>query len=690
MVIRKNAFYLDRSGHIDSKSWLHHLSMQRTESKLRLVRHALALSQLTGEKVQTPFGKNCLQQGLVMADLLLDLSLDEETICAALVYNSFYYAELSKHTIADQLNENVAKLLAGVLKMGNVNHFPNQDYVKHKQLENFRKMLLVIADDMRVVLIKLVERIACMRAYQKNNIRNIETRQCAKELLMVYAPLANRLGVNTIRYELEDLAMKQLAPALYKKMATVFNECLLDRENYVSELALAFEIALSKLQVQNFKIFYRIKNFYGTYLKMYQRRLSINQIHDLNAIRIIVDNVESCYKVLHAVKQLWTTLPNQFADYIKYPKNNHYQSIHLAICGENQKTIEIQIRTFEMHQASEHGVAAHWQYKEGVLYQKHYQSKIAWLRQLLIWQKELVQNRIHVMPELMKTLDDRVYIFSISNEIFDLPKGATALDFAYFMHTDMGNYCHRIEVNGVEKPLTHVLSTGEKVKVFTSQYPNLHWNWLNPHLGYLNTAKAKADVLHWFRKKNYHQHIIIGQLLLEKECQKLGLHTINQEKVAQLLSFSSQNELLAALGSGELKIVQVLHTLYQYNKKGQASLKINPDNNTVEAQNRRKSIYPTSYNEKYLHHHVMESSSMYQNTRKTYQSTVRIDIKYGIRTLSTVIQIIEQYPIELIAIFADALQEKDSTVQLTLQYLEKQVFTQCLTQLRDEKHIVIL
>lgn len=576
MVTRKSIFYLKQDGTIDPESWLNHVAMQRPESGLRLIRHAMALGQLTGKDRQLQLGMSCLQLNLTMADLLLDLVLDEETIAASLVYANIHYAELDLNTVQEQLGSNVTKLLRGVLHMEVIGSFPNLSTIKHNQLENFRKMLLAMADDMRVVLLKLAERTALMRARKEHTTRDLINRQYARETLIIYAPLANRLGINTLRCELEDLAMKKLAPRVYKSMTTLLQERLLDRATYVEELAAAIEVALSESGIQDFTVSGRVKHLYGIYRKMKRKKLPLHEIYDLNALRINVNSIDDCYQTLNIVQRLWTPVPGQFDDYIATPKENGYRSIHTAIYGSNQKITEIQIRTYDMHQESEHGVAAHWRYKDGAPQQPSYHAKIAWLRQVLAWQKELVKRGSYLTPSLMMTLDDRVYVFTPTNDILDFPKGATPLDFAYHIHSEVGHRCYNVKINGVTKPLTHTLSTGEQVEILTSNQPNPSWDWLNPNLGYLHTARAKAKVLHWFRQRDYHQHVLAGQLLLEKECKRLGLTHIDQEALALDLNFPSRKELFAVLGSGEIRIVQVLHALHRHHHRSLATQEATP------------------------------------------------------------------------------------------------------------------
>lgn len=573
MVHYKNTLYFDGQGHIDSEAWLSHIATQQGETKLRLIRHAIALSKFTSTRKKTPLGMTCLQQGLMMADLLSDVMLDGDTICAAILYNSVYYADLDLDIVKEQLNHNVANLLYGTLRMNQISQFLELKKLKQNQVETFRKMILAIANDMRVVLLKLAERCVWMQTYKEQNLRTFEANQYARETLLIYAPLANRLGIHTLQCKLEDLAMAQTAPKLYRKIATLVGKSLLERENYLKEHADVIEIALSKSNLQDFKILTRVKNFYSSYRKMRKKNVALENIYDLYALRIIVSTVEDCYKIEKIISQIWTLIPDQSNDYIKYPKENNYQSIHLAIYGREHHRIEVQIRTFEMHQESEHGIAAHWQYKEGKLHHTSYHSKIAWLRQVLIWQRELTKNKVYLTPEFTAIIDDRVYVLTVQGDVLDLPKGSTVLDFAYHIHNKLGHFCHYATVNGQPKSLTYELHTGDQIKIFTNNTPTVDLTWLNPELGYLNTTKAKAAVLHWFQQKNYSQHIVTGQLLLEKGCRELKLHHVDYDELAKVLTFNSKKELLAALGGGELSIMQVLHTLYKTYKNPEKFLK---------------------------------------------------------------------------------------------------------------------
>jgi GTP pyrophosphokinase len=566
MIKHKNTFYFNQDGTIDPEAWLNHIMTQRPEGCSQLIRHAVILSQLEGKANPSSLGMSYLQQSLTMADLLLDLMLDEETLAAALVYSSVRETKLDVNIVQEQLGVNVAKLLRGSLRMENISGLRELTSWKQNQIENFRKMVLAMADDMRVVLIKLAERVVLMRTSKHLSSYPPITRQYAQETLVIYAPLANRLGVNDLRFELEDLALERLAPQVHKRISQLLKESPSEREAYLQELETAVDIALSQSGIQNFNLSTRAKNFYGIYRKMRQKKLPFHKIYDTNALRITVNTIEECYQTLRIIQNLWPSFPEKLDDYIVNPKANGYRSLHVVIYSENHKTVEIQIRTYEMHQESEHGIAAHWQYKEGASQKQNYHAKIAWLRQVLAWQKELVKSGSHLMPGLTTILDDRVYILTAENEILDLPKGATALDCAYQIHSDVGHHCLGAKINGIMAPLTYTLNTGDQIEILTDKNPTLKWHWLNPSLGYLQTAKAKAKVLHWFRQKKQQQHIVAGQLLLEKECQRLAIRTVDKDKLAKDLHFKSYKAFLAALGSGELRTVQLLPILYRHNQ----------------------------------------------------------------------------------------------------------------------------
>lgn len=560
MVKVKDSSHITPEGSIELESWLQHIAAVRTGHDLAIIRHACALSQLAGEDKPTLTGVSCLQQGLTMAEILLDLHLDNDTIAAALVYNSVRYAHLNLEDVREHLGAQVAKLVHGAIQMDALRTLPGLTSENHEQLENVRKMLLAMVEDMRVVVIKLAERAAVMRALDvfEEKIR----RQFAKETMDVYAPLANRLGIGQLKWELEDLAFRYIEPAAYKEIAGLLKERRIEREQFVHAVVDQLREALQRAEIHQAEVYGRAKHIYSIYRKMVRKKLSYEQLFDLNAVRILVNTVEDCYSALSIVHGLWKPIAKEFDDYIATPKSNGYRSIHTAIIGPNQKTVEVQIRTYEMHQESEHGVAAHWRYKEGGTQKAGYEAKIAWLRQVLEWQKDIVKTGGKLDTPHPVMLDDRVYVFTPTGEIVELPQGATPLDFAYHIHSEVGHRCRGAKINGVMAPLTHVLTTGEQVEVLTAKQPNPSRDWLNPHLGYLKSARAKAKVHHWFKLQDYDKNVGEGQEMLERELHRLALGEIEFEKLAHKLHFKNKKDMLAAIGSGDLRTTQVLGAIH--------------------------------------------------------------------------------------------------------------------------------
>ncbi|MES2141651.1 MAG: GTP diphosphokinase [Pseudomonadota bacterium] len=577
MVKIKNSLYLNDDSSINLEAWLHHAAVQRNQKDFKLIRQACILSQIVGESKLTPTKISCLQQGLTMAEILFDLHLDTETIAASLIYSAVNYAELCPETINEHLGPQVQviQLIEGVKQMDAIRITTTPIPIDQTRLENMRKMLLAMVKDMRVVLIKLAECVTTMRTL--HTLEEETKRAYAQETLNIYAPLANRLGVGQLQWELEDLALHYLEPEAYEKIARLLQERLVDREAYVQTLIAHLRTVLENAHLQNFQLYGRVKHIHSIYRKMQQKKLKFEELYDLNAIRILVNTVKDCYNALSIIHGLWPPIAGQFDDYIATPKSNGYRSIHTAVLGPDKKTLEIQIRTHQMHRESEHGLAAHWQYKENAQQNANYQTKIAWLRQVLEWQKELVKHGKATVPGLTTVLDDRIYVFTPNGDIIDLPKGATPLDFAYHIHSEVGHRCRGAKINGAIVPLTYQLKIGEQVEILTANQGSPSRDWLNHNLGYLYTARAKAKAHHWFKNQDFDKHVAEGQILLDKECQRLGLIAVDQERVAHKLHFKTKKELLAALGSGDLRLTQLLNAIQTQDHMHEANLLVKPE-----------------------------------------------------------------------------------------------------------------
>ena len=421
-------------------------------------------------------------------------------------------------------------------------------------------MLLAMADDIRVVLIKLADRTHNMRTLA--SLPSEKQLRIAEETLHIYAPLANRLGIWQIKWELEDLSLRVLHPDAYKQIAGMVNERRVDRERYIAQFIKTLAGALAAAGIQA-EITGRPKHIYSIWLKMQRKNTDYHKIYDIRAVRILVQQVRDCYAALGIVHGFWQYIPGEFDDYIATPKENNYQSIHSAVIGPEGKTVEVQIRTYDMHHHSELGVAAHWRYKEGSGQDAGLDRKVALLRQLLEWKEDISQAG-DAGEELQTDLfQDRVYVFSPKGDIVDLPVGATPLDFAYHIHTELGNRCRGAKVNGSMVPLTYTLQTGQQVDILTIKKGVPSRDWLNPHLGYLKTSRARHKVQHWFKQQNMEANINAGRGIFERDIQRLGYAGVNYEDVARRLHYPKVDEMLAAIGRGDLKPSRVLHTLQE-------------------------------------------------------------------------------------------------------------------------------
>ncbi|MBA2711029.1 MAG: GTP diphosphokinase [Tatlockia sp.] len=559
--VKEHTPWLTENG-IDVEQWLHQLGAKGYFQDLDLIRNACTLSQLAGGDHPTETGISCLQQGLVMADVLADLEVDQETLTAAIIFENVHYAELSLDDVEEQLGPNIAKLVIGIEKMSAMHNLQalNRYPQNRHQIDNVRKMLLAMVDDVRVVLIKLAERLCVLRA--SSELPESLRKQIATEAMEIYAPLANRLGIGAIKWEMEDLAFRHLHPEDYKSIAKGLKSKRLERDSYVNFIVDELNKQISAAGIHHFAVYGRSKHIHSIYKKMKRKNVSLDEIYDATAVRILVETSEQCYQVLGMVHSLWQQIPAEYDDYIINPKSNGYQSLHTAVEGPQGRVFEVQIRTFLMHDLAEMGVAAHWKYKEGATKPKEsHERKIEWLRDVLAWHKEMATSR--GVSEAIETefLEDRVYVFTPDGDVLDLPQGVTPLDFAYHVHSQIGHRCRGSKVNGSIVPLTYALKTGDKVEVLTGKEARPSRDWINPHHNYLKTARAKAKVLHWFKMQDYEKNKSEGHEILDKELKNLGIKTERLQEVVNSLNFKRFDDLLAALGRGDIKLNQIISRL---------------------------------------------------------------------------------------------------------------------------------
>ncbi len=506
------------------------------------------------------------RQGFEMANILSSLDVTSRALIAAILYPFVESGLIEIEQVKLKCSERIASQLRGVETMDAVRSL-QADFAENSdelQIDNLRKMLLAMVDDVKVVLIKLAERLYLLRdAASKDELYQVKL---AREISDVYAPLANRLGVGQVKWEMEDLAFRILHRDEYKKIAKSLDEKRVAREVYVKHILDVIGDSLEKINVKA-DLQGRAKHIYSIWKKMQRKQVGFEEIYDVRAVRVLVPKIQDCYSVLGVVHGLWNHIPKEFDDYIATPKENGYRSLHTAVVGPEGKTLEVQIRTFDMHQESELGVAAHWKYKEGNAGATDgYEAKIAWLRQLLEWQDEVTESADIVDEFRSQVLEERIYVFTPQGKLIDLPVGSTAVDFAYRVHTDVGHCCRGAKVNGRIIPLTQALKTGQKIEILTSKNGGPSRDWLSEHQGYIKSSRAKSKINQWFRHQDKDKNIAAGKLLLEKELHKHNLKQIDLKKVAEHFNYQKEEELFAGIGVGDKGLHQVINAIRAFSE----------------------------------------------------------------------------------------------------------------------------
>ncbi|MEW5904603.1 MAG: bifunctional (p)ppGpp synthetase/guanosine-3',5'-bis(diphosphate) 3'-pyrophosphohydrolase [Pseudomonadota bacterium] len=549
----------------DIQHWLAVLADVFSEREIATIRAACAFAAPHYRGRHNVAGTPLLQHALGSAAILTGLNMDHETIAACILHAVPDALPDAQLLLAERFGRNVAALVDGIARMEHVRQFSemrgeHDSEAAAQQVESLRKMLLAMVEDIRVVLIKLAERTQTLRALAvaPEDVRHA----VAQETHSIFAPLANRLGIWQIKWEMEDLSMRFLEPELYKKIARQLDEKRVDRERYIADLIATLQQALAQHGIAG-EVSGRPKHIYSIINKMRRKQLAFEDLYDVRAVRILVDDIEKCYAALSVVHELWLPIQKEFDDYIARPKPNGYRSLHTAVLGPRRLPVEVQIRTRQMHYDSELGVAAHWRYKENKDNESGLDEKVAWLRQVLAWKAEMADSgelREQFRNEL---LQDRVYVLTPQGRVIDLPRGATPVDFAYVLHTDLGHRTRGAKVDGNIVPLKYKLQTGQRVEILTAKQGGPSRDWANPQLGYLKSARSRAKVRHWFAEQNLDDSIAQGRALLERELHRIGVSDVNQEKLAQQLRYNKLDDLLAALGRDELKPARIAAALQQ-------------------------------------------------------------------------------------------------------------------------------
>jgi guanosine-3',5'-bis(diphosphate) 3'-pyrophosphohydrolase len=489
-------------------------------------------------------GESYIEHPLAVAGILADLELDRQTIAAALLHDVVEDTSITSEEVAEQFGEEIARLVEGVTKLTRIPYQSKED----AQVENLRKMFMAMAKDIRVIIIKLADRLHNMRTLA--SLAPAKQYAIARETLDIYAPIAHRLGIWKIKWEIEDECLRYLDPEAFREIVERVAKTRREREDEVREAIESLRDEFAAMTV-NAEIQGRPKHFYSIYSKIKKGR-DFSTIYDLTAIRIIVDSVKDCYAALGAVHARWTPLPGRFKDYIAMPKPNMYQSLHTTVVGPAGEPLEIQIRTWEMHRTGEYGIAAHWRYKEGGKADQ-FENKLSWLRALLEWQKDMRDSRVFMENLKLDLFDSQVFVFSPRGDVYSMPAGGTPLDFAYSVHTDVGNHCVGAKVNGRIVPLDYQMQNGDICEILvnkSSARPSLDW------LSVVKTSSAKHKIKQWFRKERREENVLAGQEALEQELARAGLRTDTArgeliERIAGRLSYGTPTDLFAAIGFGD-------------------------------------------------------------------------------------------------------------------------------------------
>jgi guanosine-3',5'-bis(diphosphate) 3'-pyrophosphohydrolase len=530
--------------------------------RARLIEQAYAFAEECHHDQRRESGDPYFVHPVDAALTVAGLHLDSVAIAAALLHDVVEDCGVTHEQIAERFGEDVARLVEGVTKLNRLNLLRPDDapaWDESVQADNLRKMFMAMAEDIRVVIIKLADRLHNMRTLDA--LPRHKQVRIARETMEIYAPLAQRLGLGQIADELEDLAFRYLEPEVYAGIDALLVASKESRERYIAQVEKMLRYELQRQNVQA-ELSGRAKRVYSIHQKMQryaEMGKSCNDIYDLLAIRVLVDSVADCYHALGVVHGLWRPLPGLFDDYIANPREGVYQSLHTTVMGPGARPLEVQIRTYEMHRTAEYGVAAHWRYKEGGRHDRVFEERITWLRQLLEWQRETAEAEEFV--EYLKTdlFRDQVFVFSPKGEIKDLPAGSTPIDFAFRIHSDIGYHCVGARVNGRLVPLTHKLQNGDVVEIVTSRSSRgPSRDWLNANLGYVRTGNARSKIRQWFKRQEREENVLRGKEMLERELKRLGVTLV--EYLPELLKwfrYETAEDLYAAVGFGGISLNQV-------------------------------------------------------------------------------------------------------------------------------------
>ena len=553
-----------------------------------LIKNAYQFAEKAHDEQLRASGEPYITHCVSVAKILAQLKVPPIVVAAALLHDTVEDTTVTKEMLQNKFGPEIAQLVDGVTKLTNLprvkrgdgSEKPSSNDSEHKRdqdstliseelqrsrrkdlaTETLRKTLMAMGDDVRVVLIKLADRLHNMRTL--SYIPESKRKRIAKETLEIFAPLANRLGLWQIKWELEDLSFRYTQPDDYKAIATKLADRRINRETEVNQIIQELQKLMNEAGI-NAEISGRTKHIYSIFQKMQQKDKAFENVRDLRGLRLIVNDIPSCYAALGIIHTHWRPIPNEFDDYIAAPKDNFYQSIHTAVIYSDGKPLEVQIRTREMHQNAEFGIAAHWMYKEKGTPDDQYQSRVNWLRKLLDWRQDVEDAQEFVDGVKTDVFEDQVYVFTPHGDIIDLPIGASPIDFAYMVHTEVGNRCRGAKVNGKLVTLNYRLKTGDQVEVLTAKRGGPSRDWLNTHLGLVNTQRARAKIRQWFKKQDRDQNLTHGRDMLDRELKRLGIIDLDIEDLSKSFGYKNPEDLHVALGCGDLAIGRIVNLIQE-------------------------------------------------------------------------------------------------------------------------------
>ena len=553
--------------------FMEHLPSYFSEADKALVKHAYDLAAKAHASQKRLSGEPYINHCVAVAQILSELRMQPEVIAAGLLHDTVEDTELTLDQIRSEFGETIANLVKGVTKLDTLPRVSSKNFEnlvsqddsseeairKRKKMlanETIRKTFLAMNEDVRVVLIKLADRLHNMRTLGYTSKE--KQKRIAQETIDIHAPLASRLGIWQIKWELEDLSLRYVDPEKYKEIAELISDRRSVREEQISAIIDTLKNVLEQSGIKA-EISGRPKHIYSIYKKMIKKDKSFELVRDVRGVRLIVPDVPICYAALGIVHNHWRPIPGEYDDYIAAPKDNFYQSLHTAVIFDDGKPLEVQIRTPEMHQNSEYGIAAHWRYKEGGSKQDpKYEQHILWLRQMMEWNQDV--NDAQEFVDSMKTdvFEDRVYVFTPKGDIIDLPSGSTPIDFAYHVHTDIGHRCRGAKVDGKLVPLDFAIRTGQRVEVLTTKQGGPSRDWLNLSLGLVKTQRARSKIKAWFKKEDREKSLENGRNIVERELRKLSITNTNFENLARSLDYKNPEDLFVDVGLGELPLHRII------------------------------------------------------------------------------------------------------------------------------------